>query len=220
MKEDQYKRIFDCVVNGKAAEALKIGEDMRTAGINVVDVGKVLIDAMNLVGHRYREREIALPQLILATHCFKKILVPYAADARGNSGVVVVGTVKNDIHDIGKNLVVSMLTVYNYKVIDLGKDVPLEKFVTEAKKNNADIVGAGTLLTATMPELSEVLAMMKEEGLHPRVKFAVGGAPLTTTYAKHIGADGYAADAILTVEMANHLMKGEQCYMAAMQDKK
>jgi len=217
MKEDQYKRIYDCVVNGKAAEALKIGEDMRAAGISVQDVGKVLIDAMNLVGHRYREREIALPQLILATHCFKKILVPYVADARGNSGVVVVGTVKNDIHDIGKNLVVSMLTVYNYKVIDLGKDVPLEKFVTEAKKNNADIVGAGTLLTSTMPELSEVLAMMKSEGLHPKVKFCVGGAPLTTTYAKHIGADGYAADAILTVEMANHLMKGEQSFMAAMQ---
>jgi 5-methyltetrahydrofolate--homocysteine methyltransferase len=217
MKEDQYKRIYDCVVNGKAAEALKIGEDMKAAGISVQDVGKVLIDAMNLVGHRYREREIALPQLILATHCFKKILVPYVADARGNSGVVVIGTVKNDIHDIGKNLVVSMLTVYNYKVIDLGKDVPLEKFVTEAKKNNADIVGAGTLLTATMPELSEVLAMMKEEGMIPKVKFAVGGAPLTTTYAKHIGADGYAADAILAVEMANHLMKGEQSYQAAMQ---
>ena len=123
MQEDQYKRIYDCVVNGKATEALKIGEDMRAAGISVQDVGKVLIDAMNLVGHRYREREIALPQLILATHCFKKILVPYVADARGNSGVVVIGTVKNDIHDIGKNIVATFLEVRGFKVYDLGMEL-------------------------------------------------------------------------------------------------
>jgi methanogenic corrinoid protein MtbC1 len=217
MKDEQYKRIYDCVVNGKASEAQKIGEEMKAAGIDSKAIGLVLIDAMNLVGHRYREREIALPQLILATHCFKKILLPYTADSRGSEGVVVIGTVKNDIHDIGKNLVVSMLQVYNYTVYDLGKDVPLEKFVSEAKKVNADILGAGTLLTATMPELIEIINMMKEAGIREKVKFAVGGAPLTTTYAKHIGADGYAADAILAVEMANHLKKGEQNYQAARQ---
>ncbi len=219
MDETQYKKIYDCVVNGKAAEAQKIGEEMKKAGIKSTEVGAVLIDAMNLVGHRYREREIALPQLILATHCFKKILSPYTAESRGSEGTVVVGTVKNDIHDIGKNLVVSMLQVYNYTVVDLGKDVPLEKFVSEAKRVNANIIGAGTLLTATMPELSEIINLMKEAGMAGKVKFAVGGAPLTTTYAKHIGADGYAADAILAVEMAGHLVKGEQSYLAARQDK-
>src|SRR5512137_290438 len=121
MNDEQYKRIYDCVVNGKAADAPKIGEDMKKAGLDSKEIGKVLIDAMNLVGHRYREREIALPQLILATHCFKKILVPFTADSRGKEGVVVVGTVKNDIHDIGKNLVISMLQVYNFTVYDLGK---------------------------------------------------------------------------------------------------
>ncbi len=219
MNDEQYKRVYECVVNGKAAEAQKLGEEMKAAGIDSKEIGKVLIDAMNVVGHRYREREIALPQLILATHCFKKILVPYTADTRGHMGTVVMGVVKNDIHDIGKNLVVSMLQVYSYKVIDLGKDVPLEKFVSEAKKVNANIIGAGTLLTATMPELSEIINMMKEAGIRDKVKFAVGGAPLTTTYAKHIGADGYAADAILAVEMASHLMKGEQNYQSARQDK-
>jgi len=219
LNEEQYKRIYDCVVNGKAAEAQKVGEDMKKAGVDSKEIGKVLIDAMNLVGHRYREREIALPQLILATHCFKKILLPYTADAKGQEGTVVMGTVKNDIHDIGKNLVCSMLLVYNFKGVDLGKDVPLEKFVSEAKKVNANIIGAGTLLTATMPELSEIINMMKEAGIRDKVKFAVGGAPLTTTYAKHIGADGYAADAILAVEMAGHLMKGEQHYLSARQDK-
>lgn len=219
MDKEKYDRIYDCVVNGKAAEAQKIGEEMKKAGISSKEIGKVLIDAMDLVGHRYREREIALPQLILATHCFKKILAPYAADAKGVEGVVVIGTVKNDIHDIGKNLVVSMLMVYNYTVHDLGKDVPLEKFVSEAKRLNANIIGAGTLLTATMPELTSIIDMMKEAGMYGKVKIAVGGAPLTTTYAKHIGADGYAADAILAVDMANHLMKGEQSYQAARQDK-
>ncbi len=220
MKEEQYRKIYDCIVNGRAADAQKIGEEMKAAGINSVDVGNVLIDAMNVVGHKYREREIALPQLILATHSFRKLLVPYVADAKGSDGTVVIGVVKNDIHDIGKNLVVAMLQVYNYTVHDLGKDVPLTKFVETAKKVNANIVGAGTLLTATMTELSEVLEHLKEQGLHPKVKFCVGGAPLTTTYAKHIGADGYAADAILSVEMTKHLMKGEQSYLAARQDSK
>ena len=219
MKDEQYKKIYECVVNGKAAEAQKIGEEMKAAGIDSKEMGKVLIDAMNNVGHRYREREIALPQLILATHCFRKMLLPYAADAKGQEGTVVIGVVKNDIHDIGKNLVAAMLQVYNYKVYDLGKDTPLEKFVTEAKKVNADIIGAGTLLTATMPEMLEIINLMKEAGIRDKVKIAVGGAPLTTTYAKHIGADGYAGDAILAVEMASHLKKGEQMYLSARQDK-
>jgi methanogenic corrinoid protein MtbC1 len=215
MNEEQYKMIYDCVVNGKINDATKIGETLKVAGIDSKAVGLVLIDAMNLVGHRYREREIALPQLILATHSFKKILVPYVGSSNENAGVVVMGVVQNDIHDIGKNLVVGMLQVYGFKVHDIGKDVPLDKFIEQAKATGADVIGAGTLLTATMPELEVVLAKMKAAGMRDKVKFMIGGAPVTTTFAKKIGADGYAGDAILTVELVGQLMKGNQAYLAA-----
>lgn len=215
MNEEQYKMIYDCVVNGKINDATKIGETLKAAGIDSKAVGLVLIDAMNLVGHRYREREIALPQLILATHSFKKILVPYVGSSNENAGVVVMGVVQNDIHDIGKNLVVGMLQVYGFKVHDIGKDVPLDKFIEQAKATGANVIGAGTLLTATMPELEMVLAKMKAAGMRDKVKFMIGGAPVTTTFAKKIGADGYAGDAILTVELVGQLMKGNQAYLAA-----
>jgi 5-methyltetrahydrofolate--homocysteine methyltransferase len=219
MNEEQYKMAYECVVNGKVGEAQKIGEMLKAAVVDSKDVGKVLIDAMNVVGHKYREREIALPQLILATHSFKKMLLPYVMDTKGEAGTVVMGVVQNDIHDIGKNLVVGMLQVYGYKVHDLGKDVPLDKFVEAAKQHNANIVGAGTLLTATMPELETILNKLKDSGMKDKVKYMVGGAPITTTFAKRIGADGYAADAVLAVEMVAELMKGNQCYLAARQEK-
>ena len=215
MNEEQYKSIYDCVVNGKVNDATRIGESLKAAGIDSKEVGKVLIDAMNTVGHRYREREISLPQLILATHSFKKMLVPYVGSASGAAGTVVIGVVQNDIHDIGKNLVVGMLQVYGYKVHDLGKDVPLDKFAEQAKATGASVVGAGTLLTATMPELETVLQKLKDAGLKDKTMFMVGGAPITTTFAKRIGADGYAGDAILAVELVVEHVKGKQTYLAA-----
>jgi methanogenic corrinoid protein MtbC1 len=215
MNEEQYKMVYDCVVNGKVNDATNIGASLKAAGVDNKEVGKVLIDAMNNVGHRYREREIALPQLILATHSFKKMLVPYVGSSSSNSGVVVMGVAQNDIHDIGKNLVVGMLQVYGYKVHDLGKDVPLDKFVEQAKATSANIVGAGTLLTATMSELESILQKMKAAGIKDKVKFMIGGAPVTTTFAKKIGADGYGGDAILTVNLVGELMKGNQAYLAA-----
>jgi len=215
MNEEQSKMVYDCVVNGKIGEATKIGETLKAAGIDSKDLGLVLIEAMNNVGHRYREREIALPQLILATQSFKKMLVPYVGSTVSASGVVVIGVVQNDIHDIGKNLVVGMLQVYGYKVHDLGKDVPLDKFAEQAKATGANIVGAGTLLTATMSELETIIKKLEAAGIRDKVRFAVGGAPITTTFAKRIGADGYAGDAILAVEMAGQLMKGDQAYLSA-----
>jgi methanogenic corrinoid protein MtbC1 len=108
-----------------------------------------------------------------------------------------------------------MLQVYGFKVHDIGKDVPLDKFIEQAKATGANVIGAGTLLTATMPELEAILAKMKAAGMKDKVKFMIGGAPVTTTFAKKIGADGYAGDAILTVELVGQLMKGNQAYLAA-----
>ncbi|NYT11934.1 MAG: cobalamin-binding protein [Methanomassiliicoccales archaeon] len=219
MDESQKKSIYDTVVNGKAKEAVQLGTDLYDAGVKSTEIGIVLIEAMNFVGHQYRERVIALPQLILATHSFKKILEPYVKDTVAESGKVVMGVVQNDIHDIGKNLVVGMLQVYGFQVKDLGKDVPLDKFIEAAKEIGADIVGAGTLLTATMPELQLIREKMEAAGLRPDVKYMVGGAPITTTFAKKIGAEGYASDAILAVKTAQTLKKGETSYLASKEDR-
>lgn len=219
MDEAQSKKIYEVVSKGQAKEAVQLGLDLHAAGVDSQDIAKVLIKAMNFVGHRYREREIALPQLILATHSFKKLLEPYAKESKGESGKVVLGVVQNDIHDIGKNLVAGMLLVYGFEVKDLGKDVPLDKFVEAAKEMDADIIGAGTLLTATMPELEQIREKMEEAGIRPGVKYMVGGAPITTTFAKRIGAEGYASDAILSVETAMALKKGETSYLASKADR-
>jgi methanogenic corrinoid protein MtbC1 len=219
MEDEQSKTIYDTVVNGKAKEAVQLGKDLHEAGISSKDIGEVLIKAMNDVGHSYRERDIALPQLILVTHSFKKILEPYVSESEGESGRVVMGVVANDIHDIGKNLVVGMLQVYGFHVKDLGRDVPLDKFVEAAKEIDADMVGAGTLLTATMPELQQIREKLEEADLRPKVKYMIGGAPITTTFAKKIGAEGYATDAVLAVETAKNLKKGEPSYLASRSDR-
>lgn len=219
MDEAQSKKIYEVVSTGKAKEAAQLGLDLHAAGVDSKDIAKVLIEAMNFVGHRYREREIALPQLILATHSFKKLLEPYVKETKGESGTVILGVVQNDIHDIGKNLVAGMLLVYGFEVKDLGKDVPLDKFIEAAKEMDADIVGAGTLLTATMPELEQIREKMEDAGLRPGVKYMVGGAPITTTFAKKIGAEGYASDAVLAVETALALKKGETSYLASKADR-
>ena len=219
MDESQRKNIYDTVVNGKAKEAVQLGLDLHESGVLSTEIGTVLIEAMNFVGNQYRERVSALPQLILATHSFKKILEPYVKEQVSESGKVVMGVVQNDIHDIGKNLVVGMLQVYGFQVKDLGKDVPLDKFIEAAKEIGADIVGAGTLLTATMPELEKILEKMEAAGLRPDVKYMVGGAPITTTFSKKIGAEGYASDAILAVKTAHALKKGEASYLASKEDR-
>jgi len=219
MEEAKREQIYDVVVNGKAKEAVQLGLELFEAGVDSKDIAVVLIEAMNDVGHAYRERKIALPQLILATHSFKKILEPYLKRSAGESGKVVIGVVQNDIHDIGKNLVAAMLQVYGFDVMDLGRDVPLDKFVEAAKSHNADIVGAGTLLTATMGEMEVIREKLEAAGLRPKVKYMVGGAPITTTFAKKIGAEGYASDAVLAVETAKALMKDETAYLASRADR-
>ncbi|MFP4545498.1 MAG: B12-binding domain-containing protein [Methanomassiliicoccales archaeon] len=220
MDEETCNTVYECITKGDVKRAVTLGQELHESGASSVEVGKVLIEAMEAVGHQYREREIALPQLILATHSFKKLLLPYVNEAHGESGNVVMGVVKNDIHDIGKNLVVGMLQVYGFEVEDLGRDVPLDNFVDKAKETGADMVFAGTLLTATMTEMETIMNKMEEAGIRQSTKFAVGGAPITTTYAKRIGADGYASDAILAVQVAKKFMSGESnAYLASREDR-
>lgn len=167
-----------------------------------------LISAMDQVGKLFSAGEIYVPEMLVAAHTMKAgldILTPHMKLGNGESkGTIVIGSVKGDLHDIGKNLVVMMLEGGGFKVIDLGIDVPTENFIKAITENNADIVGLSALLTTTMPAMAESVKEIKEQGLD--IKIMVGGAPVTQEFANEIGADGYSDDAPGAVVLARTLV--------------
>jgi 5-methyltetrahydrofolate--homocysteine methyltransferase len=169
-----------------------------------------LIAGMQVVGEQFRAHEIFLPQVLLAARAMGagvELLEPYLGKSDVKSrGKIVIGTVKGDLHDIGKNLVGIMLAGAGFEVIDLGKDVSPEAFVDAANDNAADVIGMSALLTTTMPGMKNVIALLNERGLSGRVKTIVGGAPVTEDYAREIGADSYGFDAANAVECVRELI--------------
>jgi 5-methyltetrahydrofolate--homocysteine methyltransferase len=167
-----------------------------------------LIAGMNVVGTRFKANEIYVPEVLIAAramHAGMAILQPLLAAAGVEPvGTVVLGTVKGDLHDIGKNLVGMMLTGAGMKVVDVGTDVSPEKFVEACKGASAGICAMSALLTTTMPKMTEVIKALKDAGLE--VKTIIGGAPVTQNYADEVGADGYAADAASAVDVAKQLI--------------
>jgi 5-methyltetrahydrofolate--homocysteine methyltransferase len=167
-----------------------------------------LISPMDFVGKQFSEGELFVPEMLLAAQTMKKgleILKTKLADGGSSStGTIIIGTVRGDLHDIGKNLVGMMLEGGGFEVIDLGVDVEPKAFVEAAKKNEAKIVGLSALLTTTMPAMEETVQALKEAGLE--VKTMVGGAPVTKTFADKIGATGYSEDAPGAVELARRLV--------------
>ena len=172
----------------------------------VLDKG--LIVGMESIGRKFKANEVYVPEVLIAARAMAsgmQILEPLlAASGIKPRGKVVVGTVKQDLHDIGKNLVAMMLKGGGYQVTDVGVDVDPAKFVEAAKKVNADIVAISALLTTTMPNMKAVVDVMKQAGL--KVKVMIGGAPVTQGYADEIGADGYAPDAASAVDLAKSLL--------------
>lgn len=171
---------------------------------------KGLIDGMSKIGAKFKCNEVYVPEVLMAARAMhaglaelKPLLVSSGIKPRGK---VVIGTVRGDLHDIGKNLVGMMLQGAGFEVNDLGNDVPPEKFVEAAKSEGAQLIGLSALLTTTMPSMKEVVAKVQESGLKDQVKVMVGGAPLTAEYAREIGADGYAPDAAEAAELASSLV--------------
>ncbi len=170
-----------------------------------------LVAGMNVVGEKFKNNEFYVPEVLIAARAMKagmELIKPKLAD----SGVepvakVVIGTVKGDLHDIGKNLVAMMLQGGGFEVIDLGTDVSPEKFVEAAKENGAKIVCMSALLTTTMPQMGNVVQAIKQAGLDNQVKTMVGGAPVTQNFADEIGADGYSDDAASAVDKARELIQ-------------
>lgn len=199
------------VIAGNESKVLEYTQKALDEGI---DLEKILNDGfipgMEVVGSKFQANEIYVPEMLISAKAMKagmKILEPLLTEAGVEPiGRVVIGTVKGDLHDIGKNLVAMMLEGAGFEVIDVGVDVTTEKFMDLVKENNANILGLSALLTTTMVEIKNVIDAFKENGLRDDVKILVGGAPVNADYAKEIGADGYSPDAASAAELAKKLI--------------
>jgi corrinoid protein of di/trimethylamine methyltransferase len=194
--------------NAKAAEALV--KQALDGGVQAdVILNTALIPAMSEVGQKFEEGEYFVPEMLIAARAMQaglKLLKPLlAASGAKPVGKVAIGTVKGDLHDIGKSLVGMMLEGAGFEIVDLGVDVAPEKFV-EAVKNGVNVVAMSALLTTTMPNMQNTIKALQEAGLRERTQVMVGGAPVTEAYARQIGADGYAPDASSAVRKARELL--------------
>jgi len=204
------KTIADNVIKGQAAKVKELVQQAVNEKVSPNDIlSKGLIAGMNVVGQKFKANEFYVPEVLIAARAMKsgmEIIKPLLAQAGYEpSATAVIGTVKGDLHDIGKNLVTMMLEGAGIKVVDIGIDCPAEKYIEAVKKNQADIVCLSALLTTTMTQMKIIIDAMKSAGIN--VKSMIGGAPVTQGYAAEIGADGYAPDAASAVDKAKELLK-------------
>ena len=205
------KTLYDAIVAGDTKAALTAARAALDAGVDPVElVSRQMIPAMDEVGRLFACEEYFVPELLLASRAMKGALelVRPLLTASGVEpvGRVVIGTVEGDLHDIGKNLVASMLEGAGFEIIDLGADVPPARFIQAIQEKNADIACLSALLTVTMPAMRETIEAIRQAGIRNRVKVLVGGAPVTQQYADKIGADGYSDNASGAVSLARKLM--------------
>jgi 5-methyltetrahydrofolate--homocysteine methyltransferase len=205
------ERIAQALQQGDDQQVGRLAAEALAAGLPAGDVlQKGLVAGMNVVGEQFRLREIFLPDVLLsarAMYAGLDVLKPHlASEGVASKGKVVIGTVKGDLHDIGKNLVGIMLKGAGYEVIDLGHDVAPEAFVEAAVREGAPLVGMSALLTTTMTRMRDVVALLRERGLAGKVLTIVGGAPVSAEFAREIGADDYACDAATAVDRVRTLL--------------
>jgi 5-methyltetrahydrofolate--homocysteine methyltransferase len=207
-----FEELQKAIIDGKAPLAKEITERGLKEGIKPHQFfPKAIVPAMDEVGRRMRECEFFIPEVLIAaraaraaTDLLRPLLV--GDESVKAAGTVVCGTVKGDLHDIGKNIVAMMLESAGFRIVDLGVDVAPEKIVQAVNQNNANVVALSALLTTTMVNMKGVIEALVAAGLRERVKILVGGAPLTEPWARSIGADGYGKDAPSAVELARKLV--------------
>lgn len=203
--------LYDAILNGNAklaAEATRQALDSGTSAIELVS--RDMVPAMDEVGKRFECEDYFVPELLLAARAMKsalELIRPLlAASGAQPAGRVVIGTVKGDLHDIGKNIVAAMLEGGGFEVIDLGADVPAEKFVAAVESKQANLVCLSALLTVTMGSMKTTIEALRQAGVREKVKVMVGGAPVTERFATQIGADGYGENAVSAVALARRLV--------------
>jgi 5-methyltetrahydrofolate--homocysteine methyltransferase len=209
--DERLERIKQAVVVGKhgeiqgmVKEAVEAGEDLNRI------VNEALIPAMDEVGRKFGRHEIYVPEMLVAAHTMKKGLEIVQSRLGGEKsrsrGTILMGTVRGDMHDIGKNLVIMMLEGAGFNVIDMGVDLTVEKVVEKVVEVKPQILGLSALLTTTMPEMKKVIEVLEEKGLRAGLKVLVGGAPVDAVFAKKINADGYGKDAAEAVRLAREIV--------------
>ncbi len=202
--------VIRAIIEGDIEKTFRAVERALERGSKPSDVVTLgVLEAINQVGERWRAGELFIPEVIVAAEAAKKAMVvvkPYMTQGGITiSGKIVIGTVKGDIHDIGKNLVIMMLEASGFQVTDLGVDVSPEKFVEAVKQEKPDIIGMSALLTTTMMSMRETVRILSQEDLRSDVKVILGGACVTSEFATQIGADGCGSDAIAAVDLCRRL---------------
>jgi len=204
-------KMAESLIAGKIDEVVNLTKealDEGTAPADILDKG--LLAGMDVVGQRFKAEEMFIPEVLRCAKCMHgamEILRPLLADTGAESiGTLIIGTVKGDLHDIGKNLVAMMFEGAGFNVVDLGIDKEPQVFVDAIKEHKARLVGLSALLTTTMPKMGETVNAIKEAGIRDQVKILVGGAPVTASFAEEIGADGYASNAASAVEKGKKLV--------------
>jgi len=210
----ELRKLYDAIVAGDAKTAVAVSREALAENADPAElISCYMIPAMDEVGRLFQCEEYFVPELLLAARAMKgslELIRPLlAASGRKPSGRVVIGTVKGDLHDIGKNIVASMLEGGGFEVIDLGADVAPEKFVEAIHRSDANLVCLSALLTVTMPSMRTTIEALKQAGVRQRVKVLVGGAPVTQQFAQQIGADGYSENAPGAVALARQMMAAQ-----------
>ncbi|MDR3175129.1 MAG: corrinoid protein [Desulfovibrio sp.] len=209
--EALFRGLSDAVVNLEEEKAVELAAEVVKKNIDAYEaVDKGLAHGMDRAGRLFEEDEYFVPELLIAADAMYAgldVLRPHIkADAASEPGKIVLGVVEGDTHDIGKNLVKIILEAKGFTVFDLGRDVPPGDFVKKAREVGADIIGLSTLMTTTMPGMAEVVENLRAAGLRDRIKVMIGGAPISSAFARRIGADGYSANAVEAGELAARLL--------------
>ncbi|MDZ4862077.1 MAG: corrinoid protein [Gemmatimonadota bacterium] len=213
MHEVLFAAMRQSIIDGDPEQVERLAHEALALGIDPLEaINRGFVEGVNYVGEQFGLGEMFLPDLVMGGEAMKAavaILEPEMQRRglqRDSLGTVVLGTVKGDIHEIGKTLVMTMLSASGFQVHDLGVDVPVERFVAKVREVHADIVGLSALLTTTMPGQRQVVEALTREGLRAQVKVMVGGAPVSHAWAEEIGADGYGEDAMAAVALAKRLV--------------
>jgi len=205
--------LFDAVVELNEKDALRIVREKVESGENPLAIIELCRKALTVVGDRYAKREYFLSELVMAAEIFREIMeiiepiMHGQAESEKKVGRVVIGTVKGDVHNIGKNIVISMLKINNFDVYDLGVDVPPEYFVKEIEKVNPEIVGMSCLLTVGLESMKATVEAIKKAGLRDKVKIIIGGGMVNEDVAKYVGADAYVKDVSKGIDICKRWMK-------------
>lgn len=214
MDRETLENLKRAIVEGDIEGAPRIVESLLRSGIDPDRILDALIEAMEIVGEKFEKGEYYIPETLLSSHAMKaafEILKPRLRIERARErGRIVIGTIEGDIHDIGKNIVASLLEGAGFEVIDLGRDVPCEEFIERALELGADVIAISALMSTTRERMRDVIEIAKRRGIRDRIVILVGGGSVTDDFARMIGADGYAEDARKAVKLVRSILRARR----------